>query len=100
MPPETDREKCIRLFGKENPTWNDLVDAGYHFVSGRKIVKKEYMKIIDTDPYNRVLAVVHLLGGQYGSADLTIDDARVENAIEVVLEIENRIKIKLEQEKG
>jgi hypothetical protein len=44
--------------------------------------------------------VVHLLGGQYGSADLTIDDARVENAIEVVLEIENRIKIKLEQEKG
>jgi hypothetical protein len=38
---ETDREKCIRLFGKENPTWNDLVDAGYHFVSGKKIVKND-----------------------------------------------------------
>lgn len=31
---ETDKEKCIRLFGKENPTWNDLVDAGYSFASG------------------------------------------------------------------
>lgn len=37
---ETDREKLIRLFGKENPTWNELVDAGYTFASGKKIVKE------------------------------------------------------------
>jgi hypothetical protein len=38
-PGETDKEKCIRLFGKENPSWNDLAAAGYTFASGRKIEK-------------------------------------------------------------
>ena len=44
----------------------------------------------ETDPYNRVLAVVHLLGGQYGSQDLKPDDPRIDNAIQVVKEIERR----------
>jgi hypothetical protein len=49
------------------------------------------MEIIKTDPYNRVLAVVHLLGGQYGSAELKEGDPRIEEAIKVVLAIEEKI---------
>jgi hypothetical protein len=45
---------------------------------------------LTSDPYNRVLAVVHLLGGQAGSRDLTPDSPEIDDAMEVVLEIERR----------
>jgi hypothetical protein len=48
-------------------------------------------KLKKTDPYNRVLAVVHLLGGQFGSQDLKANDPRIDNAIEVVKEIERKL---------
>lgn len=42
--------------------------------------------------YDRVLAVVHLLGGQYGSNNIGPDDVRIPNAIAVVLEIERQFE--------
>jgi hypothetical protein len=56
------------------------------------------MKVIKTDPYNRVLAVVHLLGGQAGSVDLKEGDPRVDEAIRVVLAIEDKIRRRLLEE--
>jgi hypothetical protein len=55
------------------------------------------MKTIKTDPYNRVLAVVHLLGGQAGSIDLKEGDPRIDEAIRVVLAIEDKIRKEMEE---
>ena len=49
--------------------------------------------------YDRVLAVVHLLGGQWGSNNLSPDDPRILNAIQVVLEIERQFEIILAEQR-